>query len=429
MNNEKVLEQDFQEIEKEIEAENKIQEARESGKLKFEPLSVEELTTILSLTIKEDNINKVITFLGCLSAYTEDCQYNISFNAPSSSGKSYIPTEIALLFPKEDVVANGYCSPTAFFHDIGNYIKEEKKYFVDLERKILVFIDLPHALLLQHLRPLLSHDSKEINMKITDKNLKTKNIVMKGYPAVVFCTAGLRVDEQECTRFLLLSPETSSYKIQQGVREAIKKSTDSEKYKNELENNPQRKLLIERIRAVKEAKIVDIKIHNPAKIEEWFFHKHKIPMPRHQRDIKRLISIIKSLALLNLWYRETEDSGVILTNNEDMEEGFKIWEEISFSQELNLPPYVYRVFVEIIIPTYEQKQQSALTRGEILQGYLKIYGRPLADWQLSREILPALESAGLITQEKDPEDKRSKLITPIYSTGQSILSDAESNVN
>lgn len=156
----------------------------------FKPLSSQELIKILGLTIKKDEENKLITFLCQLSAYTESSQFNISFNAPSSTGKSYIPTEIARLFPEEDVIEIGYCSPTAFFHDVGEYQKEKKGYLVDLSRKILVFLDQPHTQLLERLRPLLSHDRKEITLKITDKTqkfgLKTKNVLLRGYPSVIF---------------------------------------------------------------------------------------------------------------------------------------------------------------------------------------------------------------------------------------------------
>jgi len=182
----------------------------------FKPISFKELGEILNLTIKKDEVNKIVTFLCEVSAYTDNSQFNISYNAPSSTGKSYIPTEIARLFPEEDVIEVGYCSPTAFFHDRGEWIEEKKGYLVDLSRKILIFLDQPHTLLLQHLRPLLSHDKKEISIKITDKSqkhgLRTKNILLRGFPSVIFCTAGLRIDEQEATRFLLLSPEVSQKK-------------------------------------------------------------------------------------------------------------------------------------------------------------------------------------------------------------------------
>ena len=66
------------------------------------PTTVDELKDILGLTIKADDTNKIITFLGMLTAFTEDWQINISFRAPSSTGKSYIPLEIASIFPQED---------------------------------------------------------------------------------------------------------------------------------------------------------------------------------------------------------------------------------------------------------------------------------------------------------------------------------------
>ena len=86
----------------------------------FQEMSAEKLLDIIGVTIKKDDHNKLVTFLCQLSAYTEGSQFNISFNAPSSTGKSYIPTEIVKLFPKEDVLEIGYCSPTAFFHMTGD---------------------------------------------------------------------------------------------------------------------------------------------------------------------------------------------------------------------------------------------------------------------------------------------------------------------
>src|SRR3989344_3711775 len=239
----------------------------ETKKLKsfgFEPINSEQILEVLEATIKEDKINKILTFYGEISAYTEEEQLNISNQAPSSTGKSYIPMEIADLFPQQDVFMIGYCSPTAFFHDKGFYDKETNTIHIDLERKILVFLDQPHTLLLQHLRPLLSHDKKEIQLKITDKSqkagLRTKNVIVRGYPAVIFCSAGLKLDEQEATRFLMLSPETTKSKIKSGILEKIKKSSNKTKYLNELNKDPKRKQLKERIEKIKEANVSEILI-------------------------------------------------------------------------------------------------------------------------------------------------------------------------
>ena len=403
---------------------------------KFSPLSPQELVEILGLTIKEDEENKLVTFLCQLSAYTEDAQFNISFNAPSSTGKSYIPIEIARLFPKEDVKELAYCSPTAFFHDVGEYNKEFGGYVVDLSRKIMIFLDQPHNDLLARLRPLLSHDEKEISLKITDKTqkygLKTKNVLLKGYPAVIFCTTGLRIDEQEGTRFLLLSPETNQEKIREGVLTAIKKEIDAQAYRAWLDENPSRRLLKERIKAIRQEGIKEIKISSSEEIKAKFLSQNKILKPRHQRDIKRLLSLIKVFALLNLWWRE-RDGRTVTANEADVESAFAIWEKISVSQELNLPPYIFELYQKVILNLWKEKNveddnfaglevRVGMTRQEILERYYKVYGRMLDTCQLRQQILPMLEIAGLINQEPDPNDKRKVLI---YPTAFTTISDGE----
>lgn len=397
----------------EIKQENKICESS-IKKTIFPPLSLEEIRDVLGLTIKEDVTNKLITFLCQLSAYTENSQFNISFNAPSSTGKSYLPLEIASLFPAEDVLEIGYCSPTAFFHDVGKFDKERDVYIVDLSRKILIFLDQPHTLLLQHLRPLLSHDKKEISLKITDKTkgvgLRTKNISIKGFPVVIFCSAGLRVDEQEATRFLLLSPEVSQEKIRQAIYERLRKETDYEAYKSALESYPQRQTLKERIKAVKDEYVEEIKIGSPGNIEKAFFSKKRLLKPRHTRDVARLVSLVKVIALLNLWHREKDGSSVI-ANTEDIEQALRLWDGISQSQEFNLPPYLFSLYSEVILPAFEDKQVG-ITRRDIIRRHFEVYERTLPDWQLRREVLPMLEMAGLIVQEPDPEDRRQMLVYP-----------------
>lgn len=392
---------------------------------KFKPLSSEDISKILDLTIKKDDINKVTTFLCQLSAFTEDNQFNISFQAPSSSGKSHIPIEISKLFPSEDVLKLGNCSPTAFFHEQGKYDKEKNEMRIDLSRKILIFLDMPHTQLLERLRPLLSHDEKEMQSKITDKSQKggnkTKTVIIIGYPSVIFCTAGLTLDEQEATRFLLLSPETNQEKIRGGVQQVIRKEVNNTKYQKTLDENEERQLLVERIKAIKQEKIIDIQIGFDEQIEQRYLTEKKLLKPRHQRDVKRLISLVKSFALLNLWWRKREGNSVI-ANNEDIDEAFKIWDQISESQELNLPPYVYNFYHEIIVTLWESKNTSTnpklreaigpvgLSRNDITKWHTDVYGRRLPIKSLAEDILPLLEEAGLIFQIKDSNDQRTWLV-------------------
>lgn len=377
----------------------------------------------LGLTIKQDDTNKYLIFLACLSAYIPDCQLNISLAGPSSSGKTFTPIEVCKYFPKKDVVQIGYSSPTAFFHNHGKFDKEKEGYVVDFTNKILLFLDQPHTLLIQHLRPLLSHDSQEIPIKITDKSekfgLRTKNVFFVGFPVVIFCTAGLKLDEQEATRFLLLSPEISQSKLKESIVAKIKRDSDIGIHNHFMEQNVSRRILMEKVEEIRNLKIqrVRIKDEDEYYISKMFFSKlgSKIK-PRHQRDIARLLNLIKILAVLNHPRRKVYNAELTAERN-DVDEAFKLWERISISQELNIPPYLLNLFSEVVIPASEEKYVLTKTRGisrqEIMAMHARVYGRFIPDWQLRQDVLPMLEMAGLITSENDIKDKRKVLYFPI----------------
>jgi hypothetical protein len=384
-----------------------------TGSLRFAPMSPDELKNILDLTIKKDGANKLITFLCMLSAYTEDSQFNISFIAPSSTGKSYIPTEVSKLFPEKDISRFAVATPTSFFYTMNKRDKNSDNYFVDLSRRIIIFPDQPNPMLLEKLRSILSHDQKISECKITNKNKQGGNCTMTakiiGFPAVIFCSAGLMLDEQEGTRFLLLSPETSQDKIRMSVTEKIKKEAGGNQYRDMVENDERRNLLKERVVAIREEMIDKVIISNPTLLESMFFKNRKKLRSRNQRDIGHIISLIKSLALLNLWWRERDDKNVI-ANDDDIKEGYKIWDEISSSQELNLPPFLYAFYSDIILPLLNER--GFTNRNEVVKKYSEITGENLSEYKLRTTMLPMLLNAGLIIQEKDPNDSRRWLIYP-----------------
>jgi len=407
-----------------------------------QPLSLDELGEILGVTVRRDNINKKITFLGMLSAYTEDSQFNLSFRGPSSTGKSYVVLEIASYFPEEDVIIISYSSPTAFFHESGKWDEEKKAIVVDLERKILIFLDQPHDQLLQRLRPLLSHDRKELIVKITDKSerkgLRTKNVILKGFPSVIFCTGSLRIDEQEQTRHIILSPEITQEKLREALLLKTMKKANPKAFKEFLSQHPEREMLRRRVWKIKNANIKNVIIRDYEKLMSRFISKYSKLKPRHMRDIERLISIIQALALLNLWNREMDEEGNIYANEEDIEDGFKLYDEIAEAQELGIPPYLYDLYNDVIVSLHHEKSSSAgrsvgITRKEILKKYSEVYGRTLPESLLRREILPALENCGLIYQEPDPEDRRRVLIyctppsQPLYSENRGERSGGDGN--
>jgi DNA primase len=384
----------------------------------FAPLSLKELTDILSITIVRDDTNKLVTFLCMLSIYTEEGQFNTSFNAPSSTGKTYIPVQLAKLFPEKDVIELGYCSPMSFFHDFGKWDKERKLMVLDLSHKIIIFLDQPHQQLLERLRPMLSHDRKELQSKITDKTEKsgtrTKNLVIRGYPSVIFCTAGLKVDEQEITRFLLLSPEVDQKKLEESIHMVFQREANKEAFMKLVDENPQRQSLKLRIKAIKQEKITEVRLHDSPLVEEAFKMINTSYKPRHMRDADRVSHIIKALALLNLWFgenrRDEKDPSVIYTTDEDIVNGFDIWNEIAESNDLNLPPYVWDIYKKVVEPLCKECGNTGVYRMDILKRHYEVLKKPMSTESLRKEILPMLSFAGLIREEIDPADRKSKMV-------------------
>ena len=418
------------------------------------PLTIDDLIEILGSTVKHDDENKAITFLTMLLTYTEEDQINLGFLAESSTGKSYIPLELSWYFPEEDIIKLGYASPTAFFHGYGvlmlkegipvnwemkptkakvkedlefekdnpsredvetaykrkmrewNQLLKGSYYLVDLHKKIIIFLDMPHDLLLQRLRSLLSHDEKEIVAWITDKKEKggyrTKNIVIKGFATVVFCTAKFTMAEQEKTRLLLLSPEVNQEKLRETIALKIEKESDREAFNKRMLEDPQRKMLKDRVASIKAANIKHVKIpeEKRSQIYQQFLEDHRFLIPRHQRDITRLLAIIKAHALLNFMHRERVGDSIIV-NDEDVEAGFRLYYGVAEANEMGLSPELFNVYSKLK-PHFNS---DGLNLIEFQAAYYKEFHKPIG-YDTARKTLKTLCSVGLLTEKTDPNDRR-----------------------
>jgi hypothetical protein len=386
-----------------------------------QPISDDMLTEILGSTVKKDDANKLIVFYAMLTTYTEEDQTNIGFLADSSTGKSYIPLELANgFFPKEDLIKLGYCSPTAFFHEWGIALpdptdkredvepeKRRKIIHVDLHQKILIFLDQPHSSLLQRLRPLLSHDEKQMVAKITDRRersgLRAKTVVIEGYPTVIFCTAKINMDEQERTRLLLLSPEVSQEKLREAIALKIEKESDRASFTTRLENDLQRELLANRVRDIKAANFDYVVVPEELreKIYSEYMERRRWLQARHQRDISKLLAIVKGHALFNFQQREHIGDKTVVANLEDVEAGFRLYNEVSEANELGIPPEIFDVYKAL----EEQFLDPGLNTKEFQRAYYDTFHR-LIGREKAANSLKTLAAAGLLVESQDSADKR-----------------------
>lgn len=376
----------------------------------------EEIADILSSTIKKDDPAKLITFSNYLLAQTENDMFNEGFQSESSAGKSYIPMEVATYFPPDEILDLAGASPKAFFHKRGIYNKEAGTITVDVENKIMIFLDQPHYLLLETLRPLLSHDKKELRYDIVDKTKsggqRTKTVLVRGFAAVAFSTTKMNPDEQEKTRMIMLSPSVDHDKLEESLRLLTLKKGDPEEYNKQITQDPRRLFLMQRIKAIRQVGVKEVIVPNSEEaIFKRFIEKHKHLIARHQRDYPRIFSLIKAHALLNCFNREKKNGHAIIANQTDIDAGFRLYEMIEDSNELGLSPHIYKIYNEVIKPLLGE---LGVERKAIQRQYYQVYHKVLSPETFRQEILPQLESAGFVTQEPDPDDKRRMLLYPSF---------------
>lgn len=413
---------------------NKIIDTREKFKginvSDFEEIGREEIKKVLDILIKDDNNTKIMAFLGVVSTYVPDSQLNISMTGPSSTGKTFIANAVTSLMPQEDLKAYQYTSPKAFYHEQGEYDKERNAIIVNLERTCLFFADQPSPAILKELRPILSHDRKEIESKITDKNMQggnaTKTVLIKGFPSVFFCTADLIMDEQESTRLIMLSPKVCEEKIREGVKSVL---YTEEKESVEEATRP----LKERLLAIKYQNIKEVKLSDSQK-DEIYSNIGKLKtsfIPRDMRDVAKIKYLVYAMAMLNFSVRKVED-GILYVNDSDVEEVLSLWSNFYKGQSYDLPPYLIDVFEQVYIPLFKEKSELEvfediyLDKAEITKKFNNVFKRILRQREFL-DTIRAFESVDFLEIGNHALDRR-KQTYKLSSEGKNYILGREGGI-
>ena len=90
---------------------------------------------------------------------------------------------------------------------------QKGKFLINLQGKILLFLEPPHPDVWNILKPILSHDAWDIEHPYVDGDLKTKRVITRGWPTCILRSAK---DESKweiwpeiLSRFLITSPNMS----------------------------------------------------------------------------------------------------------------------------------------------------------------------------------------------------------------------------
>ncbi len=412
-----------------------------------------------SKTVKRDPVTKGITFLVCLSAYTEE-PLNLFLRGESSLGKTYVVSRITKLFPKDDVWDLGGATPKFLIRQHGILTDSNgmpilisdrpgkdasndelqawhdrlvnSKVIIDMNGKILCFLEAPNIETFNSIRSILSHDEKEISFPFVNKTEKlgfnTVNVIVRGWPACIFCSSSEKHVQDLATRSITVTPTFDEKKFKDANKLSGEKASLPWKFQPDQETE----LLKEFLREIKRLYgniLKHIIIPYGQKFGEFYKSKH----PRDMRDFKHILSLIQTYCLLHYAQRPVlrigSEKDLIAIEN-DVSLIMALWQQIAETTETGAPGQILKLYKEVIVPmaqplknnpeqliNTEEVKELLITDITDRWNELNPHSRKSSD--TIRSWISYLCQVGYCSKRPNPNNKKENLVKPIKETNRS----------
>jgi hypothetical protein len=410
--------------------------------LATDPQLLEKFMQHLSRTVRRDEVTKNMVLLTGISAYTKN-PINLFMRGPSGIGKTYNTMQTLRYFPKEDVLCLGGLSPTALVHDHGVLVdingeeidfnlkpdksatKEEKRawkeklqqarYVVDLRKKILVFLEPPHIETYNKLRPILSHDKEEISYKFTDKELKgrlrTTHVVIKGWPATIFCSTEERYVEDLATRGFTITPEMGSEKYRAGIGVIGERKALPWMFHDAKDFDF---MLLQGYFGWLKNKLETLNVAIPYARE--LGKCYPSVYARSMRDFDHFTALLEISAQFHYAQRPVlviegkEENLCILATMRDLEYVVNLWKSAEETTVTGLPGHILDFYHKVVEPLAEH--MALFSYEDLTKKYNEVFEQKKSSWTI-RKWVKLLCDAGYLDTEPNPEDRRMVLVKVI----------------
>jgi hypothetical protein len=439
-------------------------------------------------TVKcEDVLIRQILLTG-LSSYIEEDPINLGILGPTSEGKTYPVEECIKFFSKEDVYKVGSMSAKVLVRDKGILVdknlnpiedkirelknkakrlptnkshEEEKeqineeleklykdaKTLIDLRGKILVFLEPPQKEVWEILKPILSHDSFEIEFPFVNQTDReghqTKNVVVRGWPSCIFCSAR---DESNWplwpeikSRFLITSPNMVSQKYQESTkilssRYGLPNIIQQQTIISDIEVDQAKQCIL----LIKQ-KINQLKLkNNNRKISVWIPYLQLLQkeLPANKgtdvRFVKRIFAFLNIVPIVKLNLRKVlvlEGEISVIADLQDLKEVLSITQNFD-----GLPKFKADFFNEVFYPCFlkkikpesnaddKEEEIIAVTTRELCDYFKEIHKKPISTDNLKHTYLNQFINDGIIDYTKSKIDIRQNIYYPLVTEKISNIS-------
>ncbi len=414
-----------------------------------------QIEKYLNSKIKKDN-KLVKNILWCYFSTYTSIPINLGIMASTSEGKTYATVEVAKIFPKKDLILVGRMSPTALIHqngilvdenlnpiesrielldyeikkagdkEIRNHAQRERKELlktaknlIDLKGKILLFLDAPDIKLWDMLKPILSHDAEQINYKTTqtDGSLKVKESILKGWPAVIFCSAKNeakdRIWDEIETRFDITSPNTSVEKYRAAnTYTALKMGTPSfaSSLVGDDEDKEYARFHVEKIKE----QLCRLDRKNPVCNP---FHKIiSESFPSRNGSSMRHFNRFTAYSNLSTMINASQKYKIVFETKEDKKEYYIISDISDINNAIEMigslsaiPPTLINFVNDIFVPATKEVIVEGITTKQLAEKYILVYQKDVTAKKILENFVKPLQNYGIIDFKKNPDDERQHL--------------------
>ena len=335
-----------------------------------------------------DDANLMLTFCVIVSCKTAN-PLNLEMVAVSAAGKTYMVLTARNGVPKSMCMVLAGASREALKYDYDE-VDEEGNFIVNVDGKCIIILEKDESSsFVRKMKPLMSGDDDELIWKTPMKNdltgeIETRDFIIRGQPSFITLTTRNPREQEQITRQLLMTPDTTQDKVKAVVGNSLLAKARPE----DFTIHPDLKLL--------QASMLSLKKHNIrnifAPLMAEFFPSRSA---QHQRDISKVLSIIDAITLIHQRQRPIErhgDSEFLLSSVEDNVIGLIFADLVLRASLSGVPDDSWLIFQQMQEMVESKKP---LTIDGMLQ-WLHINAFNVSKNALSEKHLPTLEDTGLI---------------------------------